>query len=122
MLPEPGFGDEIGGAGDGGAGDAAEAFVEGDIDSVEEGADFCVVATVERLAFPEAGAVHVEWDRARARPFGGCDEIVPAWELAADFALRQFEQEGADRFRDGPQVFKTEGLVGRADPDTAQVV
>lgn len=75
---------------------AADAFVEGDVDAVEEGADFGGGFLVVRQDFEQAGAVELEVDALGAAEFGDRHELFVGRELAADFALGQFEQQAGD--------------------------
>ena len=87
------LGDERRVAGEQRAGEAAEPLVDRDVDRVEAGGDGGVVAAIERRAFPEACAVHVQGDAPLAR--GGLRrlELVPGGELAAGLADRQLDVE-----------------------------
>src|SRR4051794_15656324 len=96
-LPDARLGNEIRRTDQCGAGDGANALVERHVHAVEEPGNLGICTPIERSRFPEARTVHVYGDAAFTCP--GCLrlELRPRRKLAADLALRQLEQQRAQR-------------------------
>src|SRR5579871_2237358 len=63
-------------------------LVAGHVYRVEQGGDFGIALPVEWRAFPEPGAVEMEFHSACSPEIADGDESLPCRKLAADFSLR----------------------------------
>ncbi len=93
VAQAPGFCRVDGGAraGEDAAAEAAEAFVERDVDGVRHTGEVGQGAVVPGLHLPQAGAVEMQGDAGGAGPGGDGLQIVPWQGLVAGPAQRQFE-------------------------------
>ena len=111
------FGDYVPVTRDAAARDAAQSFVEGDVDGVEETGDIGNVllgrSLVIRRGLPEPGPVEVHRRAALAGPLYLTDEFVPRWQVSADVALRKLQQKRGDWLFNLLESVEIDGSVGR---------
>ncbi len=119
-LPDTSFGNDVCWSGQNRSGDATEDFVEGYVDSIEQCGNFGVFAVIKWPGFPEPRSVHVGGYATSARPIDDRVQGFPGGQLAANFTLWQFQQQGSYRFDDRIQVFESKEPVGRARQDTVK--
>src|SRR5439155_19393328 len=107
-------------AGKDAAAEPTEVLVQRHVNGVEKRRDVTERPSVERPALPEPRAVQVHRD-----PVGSCParlraEFAPRRQLAAEVALRQLQEKGAERLRDAFEVRQRDQPVTMADDPRMQ--
>ena len=110
-APDARLGDHVLGAGEDAAAERAEILVERHVDRVEERRDLAQRPAVERPALPEPRAVEVQRDAVRARPGRLRAQVAPRGKLPAEIALRQLEQQRAERLAHALEILERDETV-----------